>query len=67
MNYIKNILNSQDVIEASNDSLTDSFIRKITRLLFKSKLTLLNYFSSMMMYYLSILSPKMIEKIKQSF
>lgn len=67
MNYIKNILNSQDVIEASNDSLADSLIRKITKLLFKSKLTLLNYFSSMMMYYLSILSPKMIEKIKQKF
>ena len=67
MNYIKRILNSQDVIEASNDSLTDSLIRKITKLLFKSKLPLLNYFSSMMMYYLSVLSPKMIEKIKQSF
>lgn len=67
INYIKNILNSKDIIEACNDSLTDSSIRKLTKLLFKSKLTLLNYFSSMMMYYLSVLSPRMIEKIKQSF
>lgn len=64
---IKRILNHPSVKKASKESSTDSLIRKIMAGLFKSKSVTLNYVASLIMYYTSQLSPKLIEKLKGNF
>lgn len=64
---IKRILNHPSVKKAARDSSTDSVIRKIMAMLFKSRSVTLNYLASLMMYQTSQLSPKLIEKLKGNF
>lgn len=67
LEYIKHILQSPDVIQAAEESLTDTKIRKIMKTLFKSKSVQLNFNASKMMYRVSTTSPKTIEKFKRKF
>ena len=67
INYTKNIITDAAVIEVSELTLVDNKIRLITKLLFKSKSSLINYYATKVMYLLSITSPKIIEKLKQKF
>lgn len=66
-NYIQKILQHPRVQYATAQSLTDTPIRKIMKLLFQSKSIYLNYVASGMMHLLSNASPKLIEKLKGNF
>lgn len=65
--YIKTILDHPRVQFAVENSLTDTSIRKIMKFLFQTKSIELNYAASKMMYILSNVSPKIIEKLKGNF
>ncbi|WP_319470197.1 glycosyltransferase family 2 protein [uncultured Trichococcus sp.] len=65
--YIQKILEHPRVQYATANSLTDTPIRKIMKLLFQSKSIYLNYIASGMMHLLSNASPKLIEKLKGNF
>jgi hypothetical protein len=65
--YIQKILQHPRVQYATVQSLTDTPIRKIMKLLFQSKSVYLNYIASGMMHLLSNASPKLIEKLKGNF
>lgn len=67
MKYTKNIVTDPTVIEAADKSLTDTKIRLIMRFLFQTKSAVINYYASKMMYIISNISPKTIEKFKQKF
>lgn len=64
---IKEILNNGNVREASKKSATNSIMRKALSLLFRSRSVLLNYSVSFIMFKISQLSPKLIEKVKGNF
>lgn len=65
--YIKTIMQHPDVIKASKDSLTDTKIRQVMKMLFKTKSVSVNYTASKIMYSVSMASPKIIEKFKRKF
>ncbi|MFL2109913.1 glycosyltransferase family 2 protein [Marinilactibacillus psychrotolerans] len=65
--YIKGILLNESVIKASKNALTDSLVKKITLMSFKTKNIILNYIVSYGLYKLNHLSPKLLEKIKKRF
>lgn len=65
--YIRTIMQHPDVIKASKDSLTDTKIRQVMKVLFKTKSISVNYIASKLMYSISITSPKTIEKFKRKF
>lgn len=65
--YIKHIVNFPDVIRAAEESLVDTKMRKIMKILFQTKLVSVNYVASKMMYMVSMMSPKTIEKFKSKF
>ncbi|PRY82704.1 glycosyltransferase family 2 protein [Alkalibacterium olivapovliticus] len=64
---IKEILNHPSVKKASKYSATNSPMRKIMAGLFRSKSVSLNGAASYVMFYVSHLSPKLIEKLKGNF
>lgn len=64
---IKNILNNKTVEYAVKYSSTDSIMRKLFKLLFRSKSAYLNYYATKFMFHISNLSPKTIEKLKGNF
>lgn len=66
-NEIKRILRNEQVKKAAEWSATNSIIRKVMAGLFKSKSVIINYIASFVMYKVSHLSPKTIEKIKGNF
>ncbi|SFH76550.1 glycosyltransferase family 2 protein [Pisciglobus halotolerans] len=65
--YIKTILHHSDVELAVKIGSTDSTMRKVMAWLFKSKNVFLVYTVSKVLYLLSTLSPKVIEKLKGNF
>ncbi|WP_413526673.1 glycosyltransferase family 2 protein [Marinilactibacillus psychrotolerans] len=64
---IKRILRNDHVNKAVKYSATNSLIRKVMTGLFKSKSVIINYIASFIMYKISHVSPKVIEKIKGNF
>lgn len=65
--YIQTIVRHSDVIKASENSLTDTKIRRVMKMLFKTKSVYVNYAASKLMYSVSMASPKTIEKFKRKF
>lgn len=64
---IRSIMNNSNVKVASRNSATNSIMRKVMVLLFSSRSVLLNYSISLIMFKISQLSPKLIEKLKGNF
>ncbi|MCC5894493.1 MAG: glycosyltransferase family 2 protein [Alkalibacterium sp.] len=64
---IKRILRHPSVVKAAQMSATNSLMRKVMAGLFKSKSVSLNFVVSYMMFHVSHLSPKLIEKLKGNF
>jgi len=64
---IKTILTNKSVIEASRLSAKNTLIRKVMAALFRSKSVTINFIASLLMFYTSQLSPKLIEKLKGNF
>lgn len=67
LTYIRRILHFPDVIQAANESLVDTKMRKTMKILFESKSVALNFVASKTMYTISMTSPKTIEKFKRKF
>lgn len=65
--YIKDILTNSNVRSAANASAVNTPIRKVMKFLFLSKSVRLNLFASKVMFLLSNMSPKLIEKLKGNF
>mgnify|MGYP001207975830 CR=1 FL=1 len=65
--YIRTIMRHPDVIKASRDSLTDTKIRQVMKILFKTKSVSVNYTASKLMFSVGMTSPKTIEKFKRKF
>lgn len=65
--YTRRIVHHPDVIKASKDSLKDTKIRQVMKMLFKTKSVYINYIASKLMYTVSMTSPKTIEKFKRKF
>lgn len=63
----KRIVTHSEVIQAVNLTLTDTKIRLIMKSLFKTQSAYVNYYASKMMYIISNVSPKTIEKFKRKF
>ncbi|WP_208558891.1 glycosyltransferase family 2 protein [Marinilactibacillus kalidii] len=66
-NYIKSILHNDRVLQASEDSLDNSLMRKVLKNVFKIKSVILMYLTSWILYKISNTSPRFIEKIKGNF
>ena len=64
---IKTILFNKNVIEASEYSKKNTSPRLIMALLFKSKSVLINYLASYVLYRMSRISPKIVEKLKKNY
>lgn len=64
---IREILNHPSVVKAAKASAVNSMMRKIMAYLFRSKSVPLNFAASYIMYRVSHLSPKLIEKLKGNF
>ncbi|AEB30222.1 putative glycosyltransferase EpsH [Carnobacterium sp. 17-4] len=67
LEYIREIVNFPDVKKAADETLLDTKMRKVMKILFESKSVLLNYTASKIMYSISTTSPKTIEKFKRRF
>lgn len=67
LTYIRQLINFPDVIQAADESLLDTKMRKIMKMLFESKSVVINFAASKMMYIISTTSPKTIEKFKRKF
>lgn len=65
--YIQNILKNPYVIKASRLSKKNTMMRKVLSVLFRVKSSLCVYIVSKLLFALSNLSPKQIEKIKGNF
>lgn len=64
---IYRILNNDNIKIASRNSSTNSSMRIIMSLLFRSRSVVLNYSASLIMYKISQISPRLIEKLKGKF
>lgn len=64
---IRRILHHPSVESAAGISATNSLMRKVMAGLFRTKSFSLNYIVSFLMYHISQLSPKLIEKLKGNF
>lgn len=67
LEYIREVVNFPDVQKAADETLLDTKMRKVMKILFESKSVLLNYTASKIMYTISTTSPKTIEKFKRRF
>ncbi|GEQ32287.1 glycosyl transferase [Marinilactibacillus psychrotolerans] len=66
-NYIKNILHNEYVVQAAKTSKKNTLIRKVLAFAFNMRSSLVMYLLSYILYSVSNLSPKMIEKLKGNF
>lgn len=64
LEYCDNILNNKMVTEAAKISSTETVMKKSIKFLFKTKSVYINYSASKVMYLISQMSPKTIEKFK---
>lgn len=65
--YIENVVNHLDVIEASRISSNETTIKKIIALLLRSRQVHINYYASKVIHLVSQNSPRIIEKFKSSY
>ena len=65
--YIKEVLQNKRIHKAAQISVTNSIFKKIMKLLFSIPIVGLHYFVSWLLYKISMLNPKTIEKLKGNF
>lgn len=67
LSEINRILNNKTVIQATELSIRNTLMRKVMAWLFQSKSVGINYIASYGMYLTSLISPRLIEKLKSMF
>lgn len=65
--YIKHVVNHQDVVEASKLSSNETMMKRIIAMLLRSRLVNINYYASKLIHVISQSSPRVIEKFKSSY
>lgn len=67
ISYIKEALKSQEVIHAAQISDSNGGMRKLFRFIFNIRVAYVHYLLSFVVYKISTMDPKIIEKLKQNF